>query len=446
MVDDGSLLSTADLLNFNNSVAQGSTSNIIAQGLGAFNPNMSTWDPATQGIASFGKSFLQGFLQNQARADAANQLQSVVGLLPQLQSNPGGVILPEGVDANAGNILKGTAILRKAQNDAVLAETKKTRVNDLLKTVLARGSLPVEDAFKIATSNDPQSAFEGVLSMQKEKPAVFDASAISNDMPMLSNGRASTAERIKQLTNYFLSDGNSTPAQAAISARQQVEAEMKSNVKSFDEAKQAREYGQRLLDLASTARAGMEQAGQTGRFNSVANLYENITGALGSEEGKKQSTGDAILDSIAPEIIKMSRSPGAVSDFESKMYLGAGPGTRQTPETNAIMVKKLEDLGRLNLEYGDFLDAYRDQNSGSTVGAAKKWKEYETAFPIFKRNAQNIELNSDRPSWQEFFSGNVDKPAARQTEIPTAYSVNELKSAGYTDADISALRLQGKVK
>ena len=149
MADDGSLLSTADLLNFNNSVTQGSTSNIIAQGLGAFNPNMSSWDPATQGIASFGKSFLQGFLQNQARADAANQLQSVVSLLPQLQSNPGSVAMPEGVDANAFNILKGSGMLRKAQTDAVLGEAKKTRVNDLLKTVLARGSLPVEDAFKI---------------------------------------------------------------------------------------------------------------------------------------------------------------------------------------------------------------------------------------------------------------------------------------------------------
>jgi len=411
MADDGSLLSTADLLNFNNAVTQGSTSNIIAQGLGAFNPNMSTWSPATQGIASFGRSFLQGFLQNQARADAANQLQSVVSLLPQLQSNPGGVILPEGIDANAGNILKGTAMLRKAQTDAVLGEAKKSRVNDLLKTVLARGSLPVEDAFKIATSNDPQSAFEGVLSMQKEKPAVVDASAISNDMPMLSNGRPSTAQRIKELTKYFQSDGETTPAQAGIAARQQVEAEMKANTKSFDEAKQAREYGQKLLDLANTAQAGMSQAGQTG--SKIASLYEKGISTLvpwSTPEADSQATGDAVINSIGPKIINMERSPGAVTEQENRIMLSTAPSTNNTPEQNAALIKKMSELGKINIDYADFLEAYRDQNSGSTVGAAKKWQEYKTAYPIFKENAGNIQFNSDRPSWQEYFTGETKAP------------------------------------
>ena len=135
MVDDGSLLSTSDLLNFNNTVTQGSTANIIGQGLGAFNPNMSSWDPATQGIASFGKSFLQGFLQNQARAESASQLNKVISVLQQLRSDPNNVVFPEGVDADAAAVLRGTAILKRDAFD----QNQNLAIRDLLQKVQVAG-------------------------------------------------------------------------------------------------------------------------------------------------------------------------------------------------------------------------------------------------------------------------------------------------------------------
>ena len=202
------------------------------------------------------------------------------------------------------------------------------------------------------------------------------------------------------------------PVQAAAAARQQVEGEIKANNKTFDEAKSAREYGNQLLSLANTAKAGMSQAGVTGNFQTIRHAADYL---LGNED---KITGDQVLSSIAPEIVKMNRSPGAVSDFETKLYLGAGPSVYNTPETNAILAQKMEDLGKLNVEYADFLEAYREANSGSTMGASKKWQEYKTAFPIFKGDTQNIQLNTDRPGWQEFFAG-VAEPQSTTVTSPS---------------------------
>jgi hypothetical protein len=220
----------------------------------------------------------------------------------------------------------------------------------------------------------------------------------------LAVGRETTAKKFQQ---YFADNmAQGIPAtQAATAAKAQVEGEIKANSKTFDEAKAAREYGQKLLDMASTAKAGMTQAGVTGNYPGIAHAYENIANLFGSSEAASQLQGDATLSSIAPELIKMSRSPGAISDYESKLYLGSGPSVNQTPQSNAILAQKMEDLGKLNLDYADFMDAFREANAGSTIGAAKKWSDYRQAFPIFKGNADKIELNTDRPSWQEFFSG-----------------------------------------
>ena len=149
-----------------------------------------------------------------------------------------------------------------------------------------------------------------------------------------------------------------------------MQGELEASKKTFDEAKSARDYGQKMLDLVSTARAGMAQAGKTGNFQSLRHAADYIPSPF-SDEANKKLTGDAMLSSIAPQLVQMSRSPGAVSDYETQMYLGSGPNVNQTPETNAELAAKMEDLAKLNLDYADFLDTYREIN-GNTTGAQKK--------------------------------------------------------------------------
>ena len=82
------ILGSNDLTGFNSSVLQSDPYGIASRSLGATQFDTSTWSPATTGIASFAKSFLAGLLGNYAQQNAADQLNSVIGVLPQLKSDP----------------------------------------------------------------------------------------------------------------------------------------------------------------------------------------------------------------------------------------------------------------------------------------------------------------------------------------------------------------------
>ena len=235
----------------------------------------------------------------------------------------------------------------------------------------------------------------------------------------LSTGQQGTSDKLKAYYSDFLRQGM-PPVQAASAAKEQVSAEIKSNARGFDEAKAARENGQLLLQLANTAEAGMSQAGRTG--SELASTYEKVVSNLSpilpgsQEEAKKQAAGDALISSIAPDLLKASRPAGvgAMSDPEMRVYLGTGPSTDKTPEQNAILVERMKNIANLNLDYADFLEAYKDANAGSVVGASKKWADYTRAFPLFKGG----ELDTSRPSWQEYFTliGNGQNPNSVQLQ------------------------------
>jgi hypothetical protein len=229
-----------------------------------------------------------------------------------------------------------------------------------------------------------------------------------------------------------------------------VEAEIKANATSYDAAGAARHYGEELQRLAHTARGAMSEAGQTG--SGLASLYEKTVSVLspvlpGSQsEAKRQAAADALLDSIKPDILKLSRpkGSGATSDFEAKSYLGAGPHSGQTPEANALLAQKLEDLGRINVDYADYLEAYREANAGSTVGADRLWSEYKQDFPFFVGRGEKMQLNTDRPSWQEYFAarGEGMDPSSLASQGPTVESTIKVRSPNGEILEVSRDRYE----
>lgn len=190
-------------------------------------------------------------------------------------------------------------------------------------------------------------------------------------------------------------------------ARQQAkdltEADRKALNGSVDKAAEARKYADELQALADTAKAGAAGAGATGGlFGGLRNTASWLVAPFSEDQSRKQ-TATALLDSIAPQIVKMNRSPGAVSDYETKLYLGAGPSHYQLPETNQLLSDKIANVADLNRQYADFLDAYKAEK-GTVFGADKLWQEYKHSYPTFISNQEtgNIEINKDRPSWQEW--------------------------------------------
>lgn len=131
-------LSPSDLGAFQQSVQQDDVYGMTGRSLMGWQPDMRTWSPATQGITSFTKAFLGGLMQNYARNNASEQLASVVSVLPQLRNDPTNVAVPEGVDADAFNLLKGTAILRKEQLAAVKDQENRKFNSELLMRLLGK--------------------------------------------------------------------------------------------------------------------------------------------------------------------------------------------------------------------------------------------------------------------------------------------------------------------
>ena len=452
MADDDiySVLSPNDILSFNQNALSRNPFGIAGGALGNTQLDMRTWDAPTVGVASFGKAFLQGLLTNYAQQDAARQTQAVINSFPQLSQNPGGMATPEGVDESAFGLLRGTVAANNAKARAADARASKANVSDLLKSVLPdlvkTRQISMSDAIGLAGSDSPS---EMLLQPQGQTPSPVVDAAVP-DSP-LASGKDSSMVKYKRYFQDLVASGQ-PPVQAAAAARAQVEGEVKANSKSFDDAKAAREYGENLLQLSNTARAGLSSAGQTG--SGLASGYEKLVATLapilpGSQsEAIQQSAGDTLLDSIAPDVIKMARPTGggATSDFEARAYLGSGPGTNNTPEANAMLISKMEKLGKLNLDYADFLEAYREANAGSVAGAGKKWSEYKQAFPIFDGG----EINEARPSWQEYFeavgSGEMPSGSVEPQAAGNKYTIDALRSAGYTESDIKDLSAKGFVK
>jgi hypothetical protein len=141
---ESDFLSAADLLNFNRQVQGNSLSGMASQAIGGWSPNMTTWSPTEQGLGSFGKTFLSALLGNYARQDASDQLSKVVSVLPQLGASPNSVAVPEGVDADAFNVLKGKAALGDMMASVLGKQQQAAAKGKVLGELEAYGYKPPE--------------------------------------------------------------------------------------------------------------------------------------------------------------------------------------------------------------------------------------------------------------------------------------------------------------
>ena len=248
----------------------------------------------------------------------------------------------------------------------------------------------------------------------------------------LKTGKASTEERQNEIYQSYLQQGM-PPQQAAVSAREMIKGEIKANTSSYDQAAKAREYAEKLLELANRAEFGLDEAGQTGPGDTVrgARLWAQ---SFISPEAERRYGGRQALEAIKPDLVKMGRTPGAVSDYEAKMILSGGPTTDKTKEVNNALVNNWKELAAYHQDYADFLEAFREVN-GSTTGANKLWNEYRKAFPLYQESlgekGASGKVNYERPSWQEFFTNKLTgTSAAAKPDVPAGYKLQQNKQTG----------------
>lgn len=297
------------------------------------------------------------------------------------------------------------ALFDTAQNNSKLFQVNRAMREDELDSAYARDINKARDLTRIQTEAQLEMEMFKNPALRRRLEAGTEAQPMGFSPEPLSrfpDSGESLQSKFKRLQQEQLDMG--IPGGAATeAASRQLEAERKALKESVDRVAISRQKSNDLNQLAATAEAGIEGAGQTGGALGPARDILSSIYAIGNDEERDQRASQALLDSIGPDIIKASRDAGsgATSDNEMRTYLSAGPSSSKTPEANIILTQKMRKLAEIEGEYGDFLDTYREE-TGTTYGADKYWQTYKASNPIFISTDQGTVVNPSRMPWQEF--------------------------------------------
>lgn len=199
------LLGNTDLAAFNQSVQASDPYGLVGRSIGAWQPDMSTWNAPTSLGTSFGKAFLSGILQNYAQQNATEQMNKIVGVLPQLSSDPLHVATPEGVDSGAFSMLKGNAILRNLQQQALEKQEEKKFGLGLLEKYLGKKlEIQGEDAGFAALGqggeNPNSPAFKAAQLIKAEEDSARNELLTASKYPAVAKLQ-NTSTALAQLKN-----------------------------------------------------------------------------------------------------------------------------------------------------------------------------------------------------------------------------------------------------
>ena len=213
-------------------------------------------------------------------------------------------------------------------------------------------------------------------------------------LPPLEGGTALQAKRDALITRGI--ELGMTPGQAAQYAEKNLTIETGATKDAQKRIDKARERANALEQVSSTARAGLEGAGMTGgALGGPRELASSLYAVISPKEQEKRDY-QKLLDSVRPQVVQMLRSPGAVSDFETKLLMGAGPSSTNTPTENARIIQGMDVVANLEADYADFVESFV-RKQGSSAGADALWRQYksEQVFPEGKYNP----MRTDWASW-----------------------------------------------
>lgn len=231
----------------------------------------------------------------------------------------------------------------------------------------------------------------------------------------------SVDQEFNELVPKYVNEYGLTPNAAADIAISATAAKRKANTDAMKQISEARTQAESMLKLADTAERGVSGAGNTGGFfGPVRDLASRAWATVDSDEATQRSY-QGLLDSVAPDVIRSSRTAGvgAMSDPEMRAYLAAGPTSSKTPQENRILIDKLRATGSLQRDYADFLEAFVEER-GNTVGAAQLWNAYTAQNPLFDSEYNTRERTPWR-DWVKSLNGKMpDTPSIRQLESNAA--------------------------
>lgn len=366
----------------------GTSSQVLASSLPAL---MNPYQGAGTNIGiALGGALISGLLGYQARQSAAEQsleanrlgLQLLEAQTPQARLG----IIESAPDALMQEKLLGVNTRLAAQQAAIkqLVDEEVAKQTGLAKFELGPLGSALYDrdnrkAGKLAGARRISGGGEGAAAGTEGKP--FDIT----DPETMAGRRDTLIERGIEM--------GMTANQALAYAEKNLATDTAANKLANKRIENSRNRAAALEEVTSTARVGVEGAGMTGGALQGPRQAASRMAAIFSPEQQAKQDAQKLLDSVQPQVIKMSRSPGAVTDFESKMLIGAGPSSNNTPSENEKIITNMEVITDLENEYADYVEAYIQQN-GSAIGADKLWTKYkeQEAFKGGKYNASRLPI------------------------------------------------------
>lgn len=242
------------------------------------------------------------------------------------------------------------------------------------------------------------------------KPGAQEIAAPVSDNSLIGRTEA-TFKRLRK-TGY-------EPANAAVTADRVLEQDRKKMGATFKAIEASREKAAQLESMAQTAEQGLSMAGRTGSLSS--DWGASILGALGSKDQAQKAEGTTLLNSVKPSALAANKVPGmgAMSDFESKAFFAAAPGSDKLPEQNMTLITKMKQAAQLESEHADFLETYINEQ-GSDRGAQAAWTQYKKSNPLIVKDPSSGEyvVNPNRRPWAEMFGGGAMQQSPQSNYSP----------------------------
>jgi hypothetical protein len=270
-----------------------------------------------------------------------------------------------------------------------------------------RDKMEAEKIKRVGTATDPelQALAKGLTAGSKPDAEGMGIDELDfNAMPVPLRERRD--QRMAELRSKGF--GN---AQISSIIKDEFKPETAENTVSAKEMAKAEDRASGLTILAETAQEALDTADDFGPISGrISKAYATV-GSLVSDTQEKELTAYQILETIKPDIVKLYRAKGsgALSDFESKALMGAGPQNTYTREANQFIINKLKAMAQLEEQYQSYLHWYRN-TYGSVRGARTHWTKYKKDSGLLKptkddASGATLLINPNAPTWETWASG-----------------------------------------
>lgn len=331
---------------------------------------------------ALGSMLGQGLLTNFAQEEAAKRSLEDAKLAISLQ----GLGAPERISQIEGADLGGLRqqrliTLANALNAQELANKQKQAQEENLARIGVEKAL--SERFSVPYG-------EGAAAGQRMRESLSQGMGAMAPTPSkYGTGKSLQQKKLELIQGYIAT--NMTPNAAGMQAEKDIQFQKESNKDALEAIKKSREAADAMSQVAAVSKSAVLGAGETGGILGGPREIASKLYAVVSPEEQKQRDAQKMLDTIAPNLVLMNKSPGAISDAENRMLIGAGPSKANTPSENAVIIQNMELRSKLESQYANFLEDYIN-DTGSSVGAQRIWETYkkEVVFPGGEVNQEPI--------------------------------------------------------